>query len=281
MSPPASLGTEDVSRFLTSLAVEGQVAPSTQGQATAALLFLYRRVLGWRVGWLEGIVRAKKAHHLPVVLTRGEVKSLLDRMEGTAKLAAMLLYGAGLRITECLRLRVKDVDLARGEIMVRGGKGAKDRVTVLPRLARDPIAEHLGCLRERHREALREGGGRVPLPAAFVRKSPGAAAEWAWQWLMPARRDWTHPRTGERLRLPLHESAIQRAVRLAAKRAGIAKRVTCHALRHSFATHLLEDGYDIRTVQELLGHKDVATTMIYTHVLNRGGLAVRSPADRL
>jgi integron integrase len=211
----------------------------------------------------------------------GEVKSLLERLKGVPRLMAMLLYGSGLRVTECLKLRVKDIDLSRGEILVRGGKGDKDRVTVLPGKLKAPLLEHLGRLRERHQAALRSGGGRVWLPEAFGRKSPTAATEWAWQWVFPAGRDYHDPRTGRGLRLPLHESVIQRAIREAARGAGIPKRVTCHALRHSFATHLLEDGYDIRTVQELLGHKEVTTTMIYTHVLNRGGMGVRSPADRL
>jgi len=284
MRHPDELGREEIARFLSSLAIEGRVSASTQNQATAALVFLYKRVLRRDPGWLEGIVRAKKPHRLPVVLTREEVRAVLDQLGGRPRLMVMLLYGAGLRLSECLRLRVKDVDLGRGEIVVRGGKGAKDRVTVLPEALRGPLAAHLAEQRRRHRGALQEGrgwGGRVPLPHAFERKSPAAGWEWAWQWVFPAGRDRADRHTGELVRGHLHESALQRVVTLAVRKAGITKRATCHSFRHSFATHLLEDGYDIRTVQELLGHKDVATTMIYTHVLNRGGFGVRSPADRL
>ena len=280
---PAELGAAEVERFLADLAERQGVSGSTQTQALSALLFLYRVVLRRELAVGE-IPRARGIVRVPVVLTRAEVRRLLDRLAGTPRLVALLLYGSGLRLLESLQLRVKDLDLELGEIRIRQAKGGKDRVTML---ARGVIPELRAHLRERqrlHQRDLAGGGGLAPLPHAFARKSPEAAREWIWQYVFPARRQHRSldPATrDEMIRHHLHESVVQRAVRAAAQEAGLSKRVTCHTLRHSFATHLLEDGYDIRTVQELLGHRDVATTMVYTHVLNRGGLGVRSPADRL
>jgi integron integrase len=266
MRNPAELGAGDVAAFLSHLAVEGNVSAATQNQALAALLFLYHEVLGKRLDAVVPAVRAKERQRLPVVLTRREVDAVVKKMDGQARLVAGLLYGSGLRLMECLTLRVKDVDLERREIRVRAGKGGVDRVTVLPELLVAPLQRHLG--------AIRHLSGRVPLPGALDRKLAGAGAEWPWQWLFPARR------TRGSVRYHFHPSAVQRAFHAALVASGISKRATCHSLRHSFATHLLEDGYDIRTVQELLGHRNVETTMIYTHVLNRGRLGVVSPADR-
>jgi integron integrase len=278
---PGELGEMEVAQFLSSLARDGNVSASTQSQAASAIIFLYKKVLRRPMGWIEEVTRAKAPRRLPVVLTREEVKAVLRELHGTKRLAVTMLYGSGLRLIECLQLRVKDIDFGRSEIRVRRGKGAKDRVTMLAATVKDPLAIHLESVRRRHDEDLESGAGYVKLPHALDRKSPSAAREWAWQFVFPATRLWQDPATGRRYRHHLHESAIQRAVRDAVRRAGIAKHATCHTFRHSFATHLLEDGYDIRTVQELLGHGDVRTTMIYTHVLNRGGLGVRSPADTL
>jgi integron integrase len=278
---PAEMGEEEIRRFLTALAVEREVSASTQNQALAALLFLYREVLGRDPGWINDVVRAKRPQRLPVVLTRSEVARLLAALDGTMWIAAMMLYGGGLRVIEALRLRVHDLDLERGEILVRHGKGGRDRVTVLPIATAAPLAAHLDVLRRRHDADLAAGYGEARLPGALARKYPGAGREWGWQWIFPAARICTDPRFGPPTRHHLHESAVQKAVHAAARRAGLAKAVGPHTLRHCFATHLLEDGYDIRTVQELLGHRDVKTTMIYTHVLNRGGRGVASPADRL
>lgn len=279
---PRELGDADVGRFLTALAVQGRVSASTQNQARAALAFLYRDVLRTPLGSLgDDVVRAKRPERLPVVLRRDEVRAVLAHLEGSAHLVSMLLYGAGLRLQEALQLRIKDLDVERGELLVRGGKGGKDRVTVLPALAREPLGVHLTRVRRQHAQDLARGWGRVVLPEALARKAPGLATDWGWQWVFPASKLYREVETAERRRHHLHATAIQRAVRLAVLRAGITKRATCHTFRHSFATHLLEDGYDIRTVQDLLGHADVSTTMIYTHVLNRGGRAVRSPADGL
>ena len=278
---PAEMGAAEITRFLTSLAVEGKVAASTQNQALSALLFLYREVLLQEVPWLDDLVYAKRPHHLPVVLTREEVRAVLDQIQGVSRLMAFLLYGAGLRLLECARLRVKDIDFCRNQIVVRAGKGNKDRLTMLPAAIKADLLRHLEAVRSQHLRDLQVGAGWVELPNALARKYPNAGREWPWQWAFPATRIYVERQTGQRRRHHLHESVLQRAVRAAALRAGIAKRVSCHTFRHSFATHLLDDGHDIRTVQELLGHHDVSTTMIYTHVLNRGPGAVRSPADRV
>ncbi|MCL6546824.1 MAG: integron integrase [Bryobacteraceae bacterium] len=275
------MGAPEVTKFLTSLAVDGRVAASTQNQALSALLFLYKDVLAIDLPWLDGIVRAKRPERLPVVLTREEVRAVLQSLDGVPRLMACLLYGAGLRVLECCRLRVQDLDFATNQIVVRGGKGDKDRVTMLPGIARAGLLEHLEAVRARHRRDLAAGAGWVELPTALARKYPNAGREWAWQWVFPATRVYRDRLTGQRRRHHLHESVLQRAVKAAVRKAGLAKRASPHTLRHSFATHLLEDGHDIRTVQELLGHRDVSTTMIYTHVLNRGPAAVRSPADRM
>jgi len=278
---PSELGSAEVEAFLTHLAVEGNVAASTQNQAKSALLFLYREVLGVELPWLEGVVSAKQPRRLPVVLSRAEVARLLEHMLGTSGLVARLLYGSGMRILEGVRLRVKDLDLERGEILVRDGKGAKDRVTVLPSSLKAPLHKQLDVARALHERDLGEGVGAVYLPYALDRKYPNAARDWAWQYVFPADRISVDPRSGVRRRHHYDEQLIQRGMRDALRASGIAKPATPHTLRHSFATHLLESGYDIRTVQELLGHSDVRTTMIYTHVLNRGGRGVASPLDRL
>lgn len=275
------MGEAEIGRFLSSLAIDRRVSASTQNQALNATLFLYREVLGKEIGYVNGVVRAKRPQRLPVVLTRDEVKALLSQLEGTDWLMATLIYGAGLRLMECCRLRVKDVDFGQNEIIVRAGKGNKDHHTVLPAAVKEPLARHLTIGKQLHSEHVRQGFGRVALPNALARKYPNAGAEWAWQWIFPATKYYVDRTSGRRYRHHLHESVIQKAVNEACRRAGIPKPATCHSLRHSFATHLLEDGYDIRTVQELLGHRDVSTTMIYTHVLNRGGRGVFSPADRL
>jgi integron integrase len=278
---PLEMGEAEVTRFLSSLAVDRRVSASTQNQALSALLFLYRDVLHKDLPWLEDVVRARKPQRLPVVLTRAEVRGILDRLHGTPKLVATLLYGAGLRLLECLRLRVKDIDPGTSQIVVRAGKGYKDRVTLLPAAVKMDLVRQIECVRAMHHADLEAGAGWVEMPAALGRKYPNAGRELGWQWVFPATRTYVEPSTRQRRRHHLHETVIQRLFKEAVRRAGIPKLATCHTLRHSFATHLLEDGHDIRTVQELLGHKDVSTTMIYTHVLNRGWGAVRSPADRL
>jgi integron integrase len=278
---PRELGEREVAAFLNHLVLERGVAPSTQTQALSALLFLYGHVLERPLGRLRELSWARARARVPVVLTREEVERVIGELRGAPRLVAMLLYGSGLRLLECLQLRVKDVDLGRGEIRVRDTKGGRPRVTVLPAVTRPPLERHLAAVRQMHREDRARGGGLVTLPGALGRKYPSAAREWAWQWLFPARREYVDRATGERRRHHLHESVIQRAVKVAVLRSGVAKRATCHTFRHSFATHLLESGYDIRTVQELLGHRDVRTTMVYTHVLNRGARGVRSPADLL
>ena len=278
---PATLGAAEVTAFLSHLAVHRRVAASTQNQALAALLFLYRDVLGIDLPWLDEVVRAKRPARLPVVLTPDEVRLVLERMDGAPRLMATLMYGAGLRVLEACRLRVKDVDFGRNEILVREGKGDRDRRTVLPEAVRDPLRAHLDRVLRQHRSDLARGAGWVELPGRLHIKYPNAGREWPWQWVFPARTVWRDEATGALVRHHLHESAVQKAVRAAALEAAMTKPVGCHTLRHSFATHLLEDGYDIRTIQELLGHRDVSTTMIYTHVLNRGGRGITSPADRL
>ena len=278
---PSAMGAPEVTAFLTWLAVDQQVSASTQNQALSAVLFLYREVLATDLGRIGGVPRARVSDHVPVVLSREEVRQILAQVSGTPWLIVSLLYGAGLRLLECLGLRVKDVDFDGTQVIVRGGKGRKDRRTVLPESVQVPLASHLAEVKQQHERDLACGVGAVVLPYALDRKYPNAATEWAWQFVFPASRVCRDARWGPPSRYHLHESAVQRAVAVATRQAGIPKRVSCHTFRHSFATHLLEDGYDIRTVQELLGHADVSTTMIYTHVLKRGALGVRSPADRL
>ncbi len=277
---PLDMGAREVEAFLTRLATHGHVAASTQNQALSALLFLYREVLQQNLPWLENVRRAKRPKRLPVVLSRDEVARLLAELNGVNWLMASLLYGAGLRLMECIRLRVKDVDFARREITVRQGKGGKDRRTMLPAISVEALQGQLAEVRRVHERDLSAGFGEVWLPNALARKYPHAAREWGWQYAFPASMRSVDPRSGEIHRHHLDETVLQRAVKRAVQRAGIAKPATCHTLRHSFATHLLEAGQDIRTIQELLGHKDVATTQIYTHVLNRGGHGVLSPLDR-
>lgn len=278
---PAEMGGPEVEAFLTHLAVQGQVAAATQNQALSALLFLYREVLALDLPWLDQMVRAKRPARLPVVLSRQEVGRVLERMEGVYGLMGRLLYGTGMRLMECVRLRVKDVDFERGEILVRDGKGAKDRVTMLPLSLVPLLEDHLQRRREIYLADAEKGMATVYLPDALERKYPNAAAEWGWQYIFVAGRYSVDPRSGRERRHHLDEKLLQRAMKRAVQAADIAKLATPHTLRHSFATHLLESGYDIRTVQELLGHKDVATTMIYTHVLNKGGRGVVSPLDGL
>ena len=279
---PEELGPDHVNRFLTHLAVQRKVAASTQNQALSALLFLYGEVLRMPLPATDGLVRAKKPHRLPTVLTRDEVKRVITRLDGPVKIAATLLYGAGLRLLEVLRLRVKDVDFGLSQLVVRDGKGQKDRVTMLPEGVRGALALHLSEVRRLHARDLAEGFGHVLLPDALARKDRGAADLWGWQWVFPAASRSRDPRSGIERRHHLHETVLQRAVHNAVLAAGLSKPASCHTLRHSFATHLLEDGYDIRTIQELLGHSDVSTTMIYTHVLNKsGGRGVRSPLDSM
>ena len=277
---PSEMGEKEINAFLSDLAVRGRVSASTQNQALSALLFLYRAVLHKPLPDLSDVVRAKRPRRLPVVLSRAQVRSVLTRMEGTPRIVATLLYGTGMRLLEGLRLRVHDMDFALNEILIRDGKGQKDRRTMLPIGLKNVLAGHLSHVRLLHEEDLQQGGGEVYLPDALSRKYPYAARAWGWQYVFPARRSSRDPRSGNVRRHHLEESAVQRAVTRAAREAGLSKPVSCHTFRHSFATHLLEQGYDIRTIQELLGHKDVTTTMIYTHVLNQaGGRGVRSPLD--
>lgn len=277
---PAELTARHIEQFLTHLAVDREVSASTQNQARSALLFLYRDVLRRDPGEIAGVVAARRRHHLPVVLSREEVRAVLANLEGTNWLVAVLLYGAGLRLLEALQLRVKDVDFEYRQLLIRQPKGNRDRRTVCPATAIRPLQGHLERVRQLHGRDLSQGQGSVELPGALARKYPGAATEWAWQWVFPATRLYLDSVTGAKRRHHLHESAIQRAMRRAVVAAGIPKRASCHTLRHSFATHLLEQGSDIRTVQELLGHRQLRTTMIYTHVLNQG-ISVKSPADWL
>jgi integron integrase len=276
---PAEMGEAEIRSFISDLASKRSVAASTQTVALSALLFLYRDVLKKEQPFIEGIERAKKPERLPVVFTKQEVTDVLARLDGVPYLIAGLLYGSGLRLMDALRLRVKDIDFERNEIIVRDGKGAKDRVTMLPEALKRILQEHLARVEILHKDDLLSGGGEVYLPYALDRKFTNAAKEWKWQYVFPAARHSVDPRSGRRRRHHLSEDSIHRAVKRAISRAGIPKHGSSHTFRHSFATHLLEDGYDIRTVQELLGHKDVRTTMIYTHVLNRGGRGVRSPLD--
>jgi integron integrase len=276
---PNELGGPEVQQFLTDMAIRGRVSAGTQNQAFSALLFLYREVLQRELSGLEEVVRAKRPTRLPQVLSRGEVAAVLQELNGPLWLMASLMYGAGLRLLECCQLRIKDVDFARNELTVRDGKGRKDRMTMLPDSLAGPLRKHLERTRQQHESDLAAGLGSVGLPDALERKYPRAPWEWGWQWVFPATRLHLDATTGRRRRHHLHESVLQRAFKQAVRIAGIAKPASCHTLRHSFATHLLECGYDIRTIQELLGHNDVNTTMIYTHVLNRGGRGVRSPLD--
>jgi len=277
---PREMAEPHINAFLTHLAVEKKVSASTQNQALSALLFLYRHVLEQKVGDLGEIVRARRPNRLPVVLTREEVRAVLSHLRSPEKLMAALLYGAGLRLTECLQLRVKDIDLSRRTITVRDGKGFKDRVTMLPKALLQSMEGHLEEVRKIHEGDLQDGFGRVALPQALDRKYPGASTDWGWQWVFPQRRRWRDRATGKQGRHYCDSSILQRAVRLAMTRAQITKHASCHTFRHSFATHLLEDGTDIRTVQKLLGHKDLQTTLLYTHVLQDGPGAIRSPLDR-
>ncbi len=276
---PREMGAAEVEQFLTHLAVHGKVAASTQNQAKAALLFLYREVLAIELPWLDNVEQAKVPKRLPVVLNRDEIQAILSRLTGTQWLIASLLYGTGMRIMECLRLRVQDVDFTRHEILIRDGKGFKDRVTMLPVSLVASLQAHLLQVKALHESDLAQGFGAVYLPYALERKYPNAAKEWIWQYIFPAAKHSTDPRTGAVRRHHVQEQSIQRAVKQAVRDAGLTKAATPHTFRHSFATHLLQSGYDIRTVQELLGHADVSTTMIYTHVLNKGGKGVTSPLD--
>jgi integron integrase len=278
---PAEMGEVEIGRFLSSLATESHVSASTQNQALNAVLFLYQEILQRKIRFIEGVVWAQRPTRLPVVLTKEEVRKIFGALNGTPWLMAMLLYGAGLRLMECCRLRVKDIDFSQNQILIRAGKGNKDRHTMLPATAGELLRKHLQGVKRVHDEDLKNGLGRVALPNALDRKYPNAAKEWGWQWVFPATSHYTDRLTGEKRRHHLHESVLQRAFKEARLKANVFKPAGCHTLRHSFATHLLEDGYDIRTVQELLGHNNVSTTMIYTHVLNRGGKGVRSPADGL
>jgi integron integrase len=275
---PIEMGRPEIEAFLTDLAVNQQVAASTQNQALNALLFLYHQVLGIEIVGINA-VRANQPRNLPVVLTKAEALAMIQSIDGSHQLVVKLLYGSGLRLCEALRLRIKDLDFAQRQIIVRDGKGRKNRITMLSASAQTELQDHLVGVKRQHQQDLGRGFGSVYLPFALARKYPNANRDWIWQWVFPAGRIVKDPRSGEMRRHHLHESGIQKAVKQAVRQTEIAKKVGCHTFRHSFATHLLEAGYDIRTIQELLGHKDVKTTMIYTHVLNRGGLGVRSPLD--
>src|SRR5438552_3340838 len=276
---PSGLDEKHVSEFLTSLAINGRVAAATQNQALNALLFLYKEVLRHELGFVSNALRVNRPPKVPVVLSPSEVRAVLSHLRGQYRLMAQLLYGSGLRLLECLRLRVKDVDLHYLHITVRDPKGGRERKTMLPVSLAAPLREHLNKVKARHAHDLAEGFGSVYLPTALDRKIPNASREWAWQYVFPAERRSIDPRTGIERRHHVNEKNLQNAVKAAVRKSGVPKPASCHTLRHSFATHLLENGYDIRTVQELLGHKDVSTTMIYTHVLNRPGIGVRSPLD--
>lgn len=276
---PREMAEDHIRNYLSHLAVDRNVSASTQNVALAALLFLYRDVLKQKLERIEEVERARTRRRMPVVFTKTEVNTILNNLAGIPYLAAALMYGSGLRLMECLRLRVKDLDFSYNQIMVRSGKGDNDRVTPMPAKLKEPLRKQLLRVKLLHQQDLQEGFGAVELPHALARKLPGAQRDWAWQYLFPADKRSRDPRSGIERRCHLHESALQKAVIAAMRKTTTAKRGTCHSLRHSFATHLLEDGQDIRTIQELLGHKDVRTTMIYTHVLNRGGRGVRSPLD--
>jgi integron integrase len=277
---PNEMGEDEIKAFLSHLAVEKQVAASTQNQAFAALLFLYQQVLDQKLGFIDNVERVSRPAKLPVVFTREEARAVLAQLKGDYRLMADFLYGSGLRLMECLRLRIKDIDFGYNRITVRDGKGLRERVALLPQQLRPPLRAHLDRVKELHRQDLAHGGGKVYLPFALKRKYPNAERDWIWQYVFPAAKPSLDPRSGEIRRHHVSEKNLQNAVKLAIRAAGINKAASCHTFRHSFATHLLESGYDIRTVQELLGHKNVATTMIYTHVLNRPGLHIRSPLDQ-
>jgi integron integrase len=279
MRHPAEMAEAEMGEFLTDLARNGNVSASTQNQALSALLFLYREVLKQEIGWLQQVERAKKPARLPVVLSRDEVHKIFAHLHGTTRLMAGLLYGSGLRLMECTRLRVKDVDFAYARLTVRDGKGGRDRMTMLPVNLAASLQRHLEKARAQHEQDVADGFGEVWLPDALARKYPSAAREWVWQFVFPSSRISVDPRTQKKGRHHVDESALQQAVKKAVRASGVNKAASCHTFRPSFATHLLENGYDIRTVQELLGHKDVSTTMIYTHVLNRPGIGVKSPLD--
>jgi integron integrase len=278
---PKDMAEPEINAFLTHLAVKEHVSASTQNQALCAIIFLYKHVINRKIGDIGEVIRARKPVRLPVVMTKDEVKAVLANLTGDKWIIACLMYGAGLRLMECLRLRVQDLDFNKNQIIVRSGKGDKDRVTMFPESVKKLLAEHLSKVKKIHESDITNGLGRVLLPDALARKYPNASKEWRWQWIFPQEKLWQNKKTGERGRHHIDESIIQKSVKDAVTKAGLVKRATCHTFRHSFATHLLEDGYDIRTVQELLGHKDAKTTMIYTHVLNKGPSAVRSPADNL
>ena len=276
---PRDLKAPDLQRFLDNLVQERDVSAGTHQQALCAIAFLYHNVLNVDVPWLTTFIRPRPSRHLPVVLTREEVRNVLDAMSGVPRLMAQLLYGSGLRLLECARLRVKDLDFSGNQLVVRCGKGDKDRLTMLPRPIVEPLREHLQQTHAQHQNDLAKGGGFVELPGAIGNKYLNANRDWIWQWVFPTSRQYREAQSGELRRHHLHETVLQRAVKLAVVQAGVTKAASCHSLRHSFATHLLEAGYDLRTIQELLGHRDVATTMIYTHVLNRGPFGVRSPLE--
>lgn len=281
MRHPEKMAEPEINAFLTHLAVEKKVSASTQNQALSALLFLYRHVIGVGVGDLGKIIRARKPKRIPVVLSRQELKAVLSHLHCDKWLMVSLIYGTGIRLMECLNLRVQDIDFDRCELVVRAGKGNKDRITILPASLKTPLLRHLEKVKDIHSHDCADGWGRVQLPSALDRKYPGAPKEWRWQWIFPQEKRWKNRKTGEEDRHHMHETILQRAVKEAVRLAGVAKHAGCHTFRHSFATHLLEAGYDIRTIQELLGHSSVNTTMIYTHVLKKRGHGVRSPLDEL
>jgi len=278
---PKDMGEREINAFLKHLAVNRNVTASTQTQALSAILFLYKEVLRQDIDYIDNIYRAKKPKRLPVVFAREEIRKIMQHLSGEKWLMANLLYGAGIRLMECLRLRVKDIDFSYSQITVRDGKGNQDRITMLPEIVKHPLKEHLKKVWQIHQKDLKEGYGRVYLPYAIARKYRNADREWGWQYAFPSKNRSVDPRSGEIRRHHLNPQVLQRAIKAAIKNAAINKQGSSHSLRHSFATHLLEDGYDIRSIQELLGHKDVKTTMVYTHVLKRGGQGVKSPADRL
>lgn len=278
---PKDMAEPEINAYLTHLAVKEHVSSSTQNQALCAIIFLYKYVLNRKIGDIGEVIRAKQSRYIPVVMTKDEVKAVVSHLYCDKKLMVSLMYGAGLRLMECLRLRVQDIDFSRNEITVRDGKGAKDRITMLPESLKEPLRQHLVKTKSVHESDIKDGWGYVLMPYALDRKYPNAPRDWRWQWVFPQEKRWKNTKTGEQGRHHVHETLLQKAVKEAVIKAGIPKHIGCHTFRHSFATHLLENGYDIRTIQELLGHKDVSTTMIYTHVLSKGGHGVKSPFDGL